>query len=387
VDRDRRRSPRARRDRRGATERGRRGAVPRTTRRTLARSAGRPSRRRRRRSRCASAARAPLTGERRQQRRTGRRAQLPLAARQDGRAAAGEDGQDRRHRNGQRAVRRRHPARAEGDGLTTTRGARLEQPQGIERGGAADHVGERVERADFVQVDLLGVLAVDRRLGRAQEAEDIRERTQATAARGPPRQPDAARRRGFARRPCRGRERRPWLPQPVASNRPRADLDRLHAQSRDGRRHRLDRCTRVEQRAQQHVARRAGRGVDPQATAGFCHGISFELIWRRPERRQIDRRPGAELTVCTGWPGRPAGSIPHQWKVLTVSATGFILCRMDQRNGNSPPRSGTSPAARTSRRPPSREPSPSPGSSRRDAERVLAVAEELHTGRAAPRAA
>ena len=116
---------------------------------------------------------APLAGERRQQRRTGRRAQLPLAAREDGRTAAGEDGQDRRHRNGQRAVRRLHSARAEGNGTDDDASAWLEQPQSIQRGGAADHVGEGVEGADFVQVNLLHVLAVNRRLSFTQQTQHI----------------------------------------------------------------------------------------------------------------------------------------------------------------------------------------------------------------------
>ena len=172
----------------------------------------------------------------------------------------------------------------------------------MQRGGAADHVGEGVERADFVQVDVLGVLTVERRLGRAQKAEDIlseRSHSRHKGRRGNQTQHIAEGSRDGrvvdvnVDLGCR---------QPMASIRPRADLDPLHAQSPDGCRHRLDRCTRVEQRAQQHVARRARRGVDPQATAGFCH----KHLLLRAATGQLD----GDRASCTqggpaGWPGQP----------------------------------------------------------------------------------
>ena len=58
----------------------------------------------------------------------------------------------------------------------------------------------------------------------------------------------------------------------MPSGRMGADLDRLDAQCFDCRGNRLESCTGVEQRAQQHVAGRACGGIDPDATAAVCHG-------------------------------------------------------------------------------------------------------------------
>jgi len=70
-------------------------------------------------------------------------------------------------------VRRLDAPRAERDGAHHDPGPRLEQTEGIERGSAADDVGQRVEGPDLVQMEPPEVLAVDRGLGRAEETEDI----------------------------------------------------------------------------------------------------------------------------------------------------------------------------------------------------------------------
>ena len=185
--------------------------------------------------------------------------------------------------------------RAERDGADDNPGTRFQQAERVECGGAANDVGNRVQRTDLVQVDLLQILPVDRSLGRAQETEDVTGEGGYGWRKG--RCGDEGQHvANGARRGCcvnlnvclEGSKSMP-------TGRAGADLDWFDVQCFDCRCHRLNRCAGVEQCAQQHVAGRASGRIDPDATAAVCHG---HLLARM---RNSFVRQSAESG--TGWPG------------------------------------------------------------------------------------
>ena len=133
-----------------------------------------------------------------------------------------------------------------------------------EAGAGADHVGDRVERPDLVEGDVEGVAAVDGRLGDGEPLED------------PQRQgPD-----GFGE--VGALEQRPDVPpgavvlgvgdldvaagrrEPVADHLLDPEGDRLGGDRVDGGLEDVDGYAGADEGAQQHVAARARRRVDPE---------------------------------------------------------------------------------------------------------------------------
>ena len=95
------------------------------------------------------------------------RGQLPLDHRLGQRHAAEDLGRGRR-RQGHPAVSRLDPAPARRDRA----GLEAIDAQQVQADGRADDVDDRIDRTDFVEVDLRQVDAVDLRLGLAQLEED-----------------------------------------------------------------------------------------------------------------------------------------------------------------------------------------------------------------------
>src|SRR5450759_2658877 len=107
------------------------------------------------------------------------------------------------------------------------------------------------------------------------------------------------------------------------------DLDRLDAQSPDSRRDRVDGRSCVQQSTQQHVARRAGRGVDPQATANLGHGRLLANAATRagnePSLAQVGRASGPLQqptmiyridSFCNRFHSVPCGSVQRRYHHL-----------------------------------------------------------------------
>ena len=143
----------------------------------------------------------------------------------------------------------------------------LVEPEVREPGADPDDVGDRVERADLVEVHLLGAGAVHRGLGDAPAARSVA-CARAADRRRAGRRPRAARGRRAQVR-CGACCRRPSTWQRVAARPCRvtcsgAQRDVLGRRPRRPRRpSTVERHPGVDQRAEQHVAAGAGRSVDP----------------------------------------------------------------------------------------------------------------------------
>ena len=137
-------------------------------------------------------------------------------------------------------------------------------PQRLERERDADDLADRVDRADLVEVHLLGRDAVDAALGDRELLE--------RALRARLRRARAGRAASIWSRiedQCRcGWPGAPFTVTVVACDPVAVGLAELDAQPVDAEVGQLDRGARVDQRAEQHVARDAADAVDVEDHAG-----------------------------------------------------------------------------------------------------------------------
>ena len=229
------------------------------------RSAARPGRARRRRRRCGPGTSSgsgpqPVTAAASRAAPVGVHISYGAGPPRTGAPASARMREHGRRRHRDRAV----PAAGGAAGADRHRaGGQPFQAERVQAGGDADHVGDRVERADLVEVDVLGVDPVHRGLGPGQPGERVqRGVADRLGQRG--RSPAPGRRPRYggccSRRSCTSTLTAPIPCRSTADTRSRtgSGADRV-----DRRLQGLDRYAGVDQRAEQHVAAGAGRAVEP----------------------------------------------------------------------------------------------------------------------------
>ena len=235
--------------------------------------------------------RSPAVGQRGEQGRPGRRAQLDVD-RPPGARHTTEKLDHRRRRNRQAAVLGGHRA-------TPHRHVRDDDPvhaQVDEPGAGADHVGDRVEGADLVEVHLFGCVPVHPALGLGQPREHVvRERTDVLVQPGPVEQrldvaPGAVLGGVDELDPAVGRrEAAAAYLRDLEADLSRCDLvDRLDEHP--------DGYAGTDQRTEQHVATGSRGGIDPGEP--FAGALSHGRPGGRCEPRVQRRRPRRSRCRC-----------------------------------------------------------------------------------------
>jgi hypothetical protein len=201
---------------------------------------------------------AELVRQHRQQGGSGGRGQLEV----DRAAVRRQAAQQLDHRG----HRHTHLAVGDPDRAAAERDRRAHQPvqaQVHEPGGHPDDVGDRVERPDLVEVHVVDRDAVHHGLGLGDPAEDLQgdvahHGIEPGSLDQHPHVRPAALGHGVRDADVAARRR-----EPVARGRLRPELDRLGGDRVDGGTDHVQGHPCAEQRAEQHVAAGAGRGVQP----------------------------------------------------------------------------------------------------------------------------